>query len=276
MTLVDHIGEEGVGLDYFDPKEFAARTQIEDEHYWHLHRREVLLEVLRRVCPDRSTPLIEVGCGIGTVTTHLNAHGFSVDYCDVHRTGLEHAEARAERRLGKPLERRFIRFDISSGPIPGDYGGVLMFDVLEHLEDHERVLANLRESLAGRPDGFVFLTVPAFPLLWSPWDEIEKHKRRYTKASLVAAARAAGFRVEQLRYFFFPLFFAALGVKGLRTLRDRVAPAPAATEIGELTEAKSMPLVNSVMLRLLAPERAWLGRADLGLGTSLLAVLRAG
>jgi 2-polyprenyl-3-methyl-5-hydroxy-6-metoxy-1,4-benzoquinol methylase len=276
MTYIDMIesANPNYGHDYFDPAEFEARAFFEGEHYWHVHRREILLCELRAVCPDQNIPLIEVGCGIGTVATHLNASGFTVDYCDVHRAGLDLARRRSEARLEPNPERKYIRLDVTRSRIPGDYGGILMLDVLEHLDDELAALENLRASLGDNPDAFAMITVPAFDFLWSPWDDIEKHKRRYTKRSLTEAANRAGFRVERATYFFLPLFFAALGMKWLRTLRNQVGKPRVAKEIGELMEGKSHPLINSVARQVLGPERHWLNTHDLGLGTSLLAVLR--
>ena len=42
--------------------------------------------------------------------------------------------------------------------------------------------------------------VPAFPSAMSRFDRALGHERRYTRASLGAALREAGLRVEQLRY----------------------------------------------------------------------------
>ena len=52
--------------EYFDSSEFEHRASIEDTHYWHVHRRGVLLDALRAWSPPESTGrLIELGCGIG-------------------------------------------------------------------------------------------------------------------------------------------------------------------------------------------------------------------
>ena len=274
--IEDLVGTAVAGVDYFDPKEFEIRAQLEDEHYWHRHRREVLLRELRRVCPDRDRRLVELGCGAGTVATHFNAAGYQVDYGDIHAEGLEVAAARAARRLGPAVEdRRFFRIDITETAPPGDYEGIFLLDVIEHLPDDDAVLRNLRPTLAAAGKGsFLFVTVPAFQFLWSPWDDIEKHKRRYTAGSLAGLAERTGYRVVRSTYFFLPLFFAALGVKGLRTVRNAALGAPPlAQNIDELTETTSSPLLSAAVLRVLGTEMPVLRRAALPFGTSLLAVL---
>lgn len=261
---------------YFDPAEFSLRADIEDAHYWHLHRREVLLDALKAACPNRAAHLVEVGCGIGTVTSHLNANGFNVDYAEIHQAGLDIARERAVARMGPRLvdQRRFLRLNIQTELLPRRYTGALMCDVLEHLPDAKLALENLRQGLLDEPGAFVLLSVPAFQFLWSPWDEIEKHKCRYTADTLRSVADAAGFEVSRSTYFFSPLFFAALGVKGLRQGRALLSPPKQAESISDLAESKSIAVVNRLALAALKPELSWLRKRDLPLGTSLLAVLK--
>ena len=65
--------------------------------------------------------------------------------------------------------------------------------MLEHLDDDRAALAELRRVV--RPGGALVVTVPAHPRLWSRHDELNHHRRRYTRASLRAAAGAGGWEV---------------------------------------------------------------------------------
>lgn len=266
---------------YFDASEFAVRGDLEDTHYWHLHRREVLLRELARViAPGGPERLVEVGCGLGTVATHLNAAGYRVDYVDVFDEALVRAEQRARARLGAGADGlRFLRADVTADLPVKDVDGVLLLDVIEHLPDDVGALARARRALRPGRSSFVLVTVPAFSFLWSPWDDMERHKRRYTRPRLDAALRAAGLEPVRSTYFFFPLFFAALAVKGARAARGLAAratgraPAPP-RDIRDMAEATSNPLLDRLMLAVTAPERAFLPAGRLPLGTSLLTLAR--
>ena len=278
---VDLIGDEDGDFDsYFDPREFEAFAWLEDQHYWHIHRRTVLLEALEAHCPDRSRPLIELGCGAGTVATYLNQNGYQVDYGDVHREALRFARQRAEVTLDHgQAARRFIRVDITRTIPPGDYRGFLLFDVLEHLPDDVAAMRALHARMAAEPDeknrGFVLFTVPAFSALWSPWDDMAKHKRRYTPGTARRLCEEVGFEVVRVTCFFFPLFFAAAAVKAIRLAkRAVVGKAIPPRALTDLSEARSHPALNRLMLGLLAPERRWLRIGNLPLGTSILVVAR--
>jgi SAM-dependent methyltransferase len=263
------------GGEFFDSSEYTFRAQIEDTHYWHVHRRRIIAEQLRAFVGPACGQLVELGCGIGTVATYLNEMGFHVDYADVYGVALDIAAARLRERLGASAQdRRFLRMDITDRVPAKGYAGMMLFDVVEHLPDDERVMRNVREALGDAPGGFVMVTVPAFQALWSPWDDMERHKRRYTRAELNALLERTGFRVARSTYFFGPLFFAALAVKGLRAFRKAVREGAAPTEISQLTESLSDPVLNQIMLAALEPERRWLARGALPLGTSILAIAR--
>jgi hypothetical protein len=119
----------------------------------------------------------------------------------------------------------------------------------------------------------LLITVPAFSFLWSPWDVIERHKRRYTRASLGDLLRRTGFDVVRITYFFAPLFVAALGAKALRAVRAAlIGTTPA--RFGETLETWHGPFVDRGVLAITTPERSLLRRGALPFGTSLLAVAR--
>jgi SAM-dependent methyltransferase len=285
--IVDLLGESGEDLDrFFDRREFEIRTWLEDRHFWHRYRKTLILQVLDGYGVDRSRPLVDLGCGAGVVATYLGQHGYHVDYADVHTEALQVARQRFEATLGPRAPRpRFIRVDITRGFPVDDYHGTLLLDVLEHLPDDVAVMRALRgrmqDILARRGQNsqesrdFVLMTVPAFPRLWSPWDDLEKHKRRYTLATARRLCEESGFEVVRATCFFFPLFFAAAAVKAIRlagrTLSGRPEPAQAITD---LTEGKTTPALSRLVLGLLAPERRWLRHGNLPLGTSILVLAR--
>jgi len=77
------------------------------------------------------------------------------------------------------------------------------FDVLEHMEDEQGFLSEIRRCLT--PEGRIYLTVPAGNWLWSDADVQAGHFRRYTFASLRHALERAGFHLLFMSKFFSPL-----------------------------------------------------------------------
>jgi SAM-dependent methyltransferase len=267
-------GTEAEFDQYFDHEHFHALAKLEDGGYWPVYRREVILDHVRQHFAPDSSRLIDVGCGTGVVATHLNQHGFHVDYADAHLEALRIARARAAERLDPELgPRRFMRIDVTQQQMPGEYDGALLLDVLEHLPDDRLVLQHVRDQLARhRSKATIIFTVPAFQFLWSPWDDMHHHQRRYTLGSATRLAEQCGLQVQRATYFFSPLFLAASVVKAGRLLASSLKTSPTPTRVEDLVEGQSHPLVTNVMLSVLAIERRWLRRRGLPFGTSIICV----
>ena len=259
---------------FFDAGEFAFRRELEERHYWHLHRREVILEWIRRHVDASEAPALEIGCGNGFVTTHLNRHGCAIDYSDIHQRGLSIAQDRARTQLEPEVlaNRSFLVLDITTEPMPSGYRGALMLDVLEHLPDEAAVLGNIAAAL---PDaGYLLVTVPAFDHLWSSWDEIQRHKRRYDRKRIRRALEENGFEIERMSYFFLPLWPAAAAVKVVRKLLAPLRDRGREHRIDSQIETAAPLWLNRLLLGILGLERRWLRRWNLPFGTSLLLVCR--
>jgi len=79
------------------------------------------------------------------------------------------------------------------------YNCIGSFDVLEHIEADESVLFNFKRAL--HPGGFLVLTVPQHPWLWSAADDYAHHVRRYTLMEIRRKVLRAGFRLEYCTFF---------------------------------------------------------------------------
>jgi SAM-dependent methyltransferase len=260
---------------YFEPEDLATLAASEGGHYWHLARRKIILDALPR--PREGDRLLDIGCGPGTTATYFNGHGHTVDYADVHPEALHLARAVAAQQLGAEAtaELRFRTVDICRDPVPAGYAGVLLLDVIEHLPDDVGALRNVRSGLEA--GDLLVVTVPAFPRLWSRFDEIARHKRRYTVERTREAVESAGFDVEHITYFFAPLYIAASVVRFARALRERLPARWQATDSGldGLMETRSSPMVTRILVAILALERPVVRRGRLPIGTSVLCVARA-
>jgi SAM-dependent methyltransferase len=91
-------------------------------------------------------------------------------------------------------------------------------DVVEHVPDDRRALAELRR--VARPGGFLLVTVPAYPALWSHHDVVNRHYRRYRARSLRAAAADAGWRLVRDTHFNSALLAPAAAVRFTRRNHD--------------------------------------------------------
>lgn len=229
---------------------------IEEGSFWFNHRNKVIVRLIEAFPPHG--PVFDVGGGNGYVSMAIRQAGFETVVIEPGPDG-----ARNAMRRGLPVVVRSTLED--AGFRPASVAAFGLFDVLEHVEADRAFLDRLYTHL--QPGGLLFLTVPAFPLLWSYDDEYAGHYRRYTTASLARCLREAGFAVPYVSYFFFVLapallLFRALPSRlGLRrsisaeeTERDHRPPSGLAgrlleqglaLELGRIAQGKRIPLGSS-------------------------------
>jgi 2-polyprenyl-3-methyl-5-hydroxy-6-metoxy-1,4-benzoquinol methylase len=242
----------------YDPAHFARLFALEAQSFWFRGRSDLIEWALSRYFPDART-FLEVGCGTGYVLERLHRAfpELALSGSELFEDGL----AYARERLGSAAALRQADATDLGGREAFDAIGA--FDVIEHIEDDRRVLANLHAAL--RPQGGLLLTVPQHAWLWSGTDVAAHHVRRYAKADLVAKLREAGFDVLRATSFV-SLLLPAMWLARRRE-RDGMAEVEA--------ELALPPLANAVGAVTLGVERALIRLGvDLPAGGSLLVVAR--
>jgi SAM-dependent methyltransferase len=177
----------------YDPDLSRLLVSLEPRSFWFRARNRLLLQAMRQHFPGVGS-MLEIGCGTGFVLSALaNANpGLRVAGGELLAAGLEPAR---ERLPGAEL----FQLDARRLPWRGEWEVAGAFDVLEHIEEDEAVLAEVRQAVA--PGGGLIVTVPQHPWLWSDADDRAHHKRRYTRAELIGKVRRAGFTVRQVTSF---------------------------------------------------------------------------
>ena len=232
-----------------------ALAAAADRHFWFVSRAALLRWALRRYFP-RAQSILEVGCGTGGVTRAIG-EAFPeaiVVAGDADEGGLERARRRA------PCVR-FLRMDACRLPFVGGFDVAGAFDVIEHLDEDEAALAEMRTAV--KPGGGVLITVPQHPALWSAVDDFSHHRRRYSRAELRSKIEKAGLEIVRMTSFtsvVLPLM-----------LVSRVKPGQFDPE----RELRVPAAVNAILRMLLAIERGLISLgASLPAGGSLLAIAR--
>lgn len=140
--------------------------------------------------------ILEVGCGIGSLTQSISREKNEVVAIDISSVCLDRAKK-------KGINATFILADICNAHVLRDYhdffDSAIMSDVLEHIEKQDRALKVVFSLL--RKNGVLILTVPAFQMLYSELDRKIGHHQRYQKREIVEKLRNVGFSVELCRYW---------------------------------------------------------------------------
>jgi SAM-dependent methyltransferase len=258
--ILDLTTQQGSGSGY-DPHFFETLPLVEDRHFWHLARREIVREALARHVPDlQARALFDIGCGSGGLLCFLERHLPLAGGCDGHRLALEIAR----RRTGAPL---VLVNDDRPPPLAAGQSLLAMFDVLEHIDDDRATLSFLFGALA--PGGVLVLTVPAHGFLFGEMDRLARHRRRYSHRELREKLTSAGFEVRLLTHFMAPLVPLLLLFRQASGLLDALGFRSRKRSTQELS---LLPVFNEAMRGVLLLERLWLRRFGLPFGSSLIAV----
>jgi SAM-dependent methyltransferase len=202
--------------DYpFAAERLEKLAAIESRHFWFAARRRLTGRLLRTYLHGLSLPVLDVGCGTGSTVQALLDLGYRAVGVDLRPEGLL---ALRSRIPGAAL----VQADVTRLPLAsGTFGGALLLDVLEHVEDAVLLAEVRRVTVAGAT---LVAAVPAMPWLWSYRDKDAGHLRRYTRNSFTAALENAGFEIREMHFYqclLFPLAVASrlMGRNGPR-LRD--------------------------------------------------------
>ena len=249
--------------DAFDPEFFGLLQRAEEQHFWFIGRREIILDELKRHVPDLSGKrMLEIGCGNGNILRYLQDRTeLQLTGCDLFMEGLQSCR--------KQVDIPLYQIDATSLPFHNCFDIIGIFDVLEHIEDDQQVLEQCRKAL--REHGRLALTVPASPALWGPFDEFSHHRRRYVRRNLRKKLERAGFTIERATHF---MFFLYPVVYALRFLKARAGRAGAGSHEQVPDDLRIIPIVNGLWLQLLRLEKVLIRHVDLPFGTSLLVVAR--
>jgi SAM-dependent methyltransferase len=237
------------------PKHLEELIRVEQGYWWHVAKRALVVELLRRYFPPPAR-LVEGGIGGGGNLLALHDMGYQVAGFDLMPEAVEHC-----RQL-RPIDVRQHNLQEPWPLEPGTADVVLMLDVIEHTALPVQVLKNAAKIL--RPRGGVIVTVPAYPWLQGPWDEMLGHYRRYTGRVLRQQAREAGLKTAWLSHWNSFTLPAAVAVR----LAEKMLGHKRSAEFPQVS-----PRVNGLLKGCAGAERSWLRRIPLPVGLSLVGVL---
>jgi SAM-dependent methyltransferase len=243
--------------DGFDAHVFEFLFKMEQKHFWHIGRRELILDTIKgaRLAPD--SRILEIGCGNGSVLAFLKQNGLNIAGGDIFLEGLRFCRQRAG---AVPL----FQINILALPFINDFDMIGLFDILEHIDDDEKALREVNQAL--KPGGKILLTVPAHGFLWRQADEAAAHKRRYSRADIIAKLERNGFNIRKISFFisfFLPLFLVFKVANKLFKGGNR-------QDIKSIIEFRTVPVVNEICLWLLRLENRMIKRFNLPFGASFL------
>ena len=231
--------------------------ELEEVHWWHIAKRKICLALIKKYVKTRSNfKVLDIGCGTGKNLEEFCKFGkaFGIDtsidairFCREKR-GLKNVTLASAQKTGFSYDS----FDV-----------VCILDVLEHTDD-KKTLKEIHRIL--KPGGLLLITVPAFNFLWSRWDEVLHHRRRYTKDSLEKILSFTNFEVVKISYMYSFLVVPLIVIRFIKSFLFK-NHYPSDFKI-------SNKILNKVMISVSALESNLIFNSSIPFGTSLVCVAK--
>lgn len=231
--------------------------KIQKKHWWFVTKKKIVLETLDRyVIKKDGFRVLDIGCGSGLMLNALENIGQTYGM-DMSEEAINFSKEIFSGKVMKGLLPDHIPYDENFFDL------ITALDVIEHVDRDVDSLKAIRSRLVA--DGKAIITVPAYMFLWSSFDEVNEHKRRYTRDQLNAKLVQAGFTVEKISYYNTLLFPVVWVVRTLNNVLKRNG----ASDI-------DMPndILNSLLCVIFGFEKFLLKYFNLPFGVSILAVVR--
>lgn len=191
----------------------VTKTQIAATHWGeceirgpvHLFRERLLLRLFRQLLT--AGKVLDAGCGSGSLALDLCRAGYAVAAVEDSAEFADLVGAKAQH-LGLADRLQVQRASVTDLPFAdGSFDGLICGEVLEHvLPATGGDQAAVREFYRVlQPGGVCVASVPLNPRLWDHTDEWARHVKRYRRNEFIELFAGAGFVVERVRVWGFPL-----------------------------------------------------------------------
>ncbi|OGM21887.1 hypothetical protein A2714_04155 [Candidatus Woesebacteria bacterium RIFCSPHIGHO2_01_FULL_38_9] len=227
--------------------------ELEEKHWWHISKRKLVIEFINKFKPSINPKILDLGCGSGKNVEVLDKIGKAWGI-DKSREAIMFCKKRGLKRIklgeGENIPFKSQNFDV-----------VTLLDVLEHVQEKptlEEISRVLNKS------GILIINVPAFNWLWSQWDEVLQHKRRYTRKMLEKALSENGFKIVKISYW---LPYLIIPVILIRFVKSKIFKTNYPSDF-----KLSSPIINWFFQKISYIERQIVARYYIPFGTSLICV----
>jgi ubiquinone/menaquinone biosynthesis C-methylase UbiE len=227
----------------------------EQLHWWHISKRKTIISLMRQSLTERNPTILDIGCGTGKNVEEFTRLGRSYGL-DISKEAIKFCQNRGLKNvsLGRSENLPYSNSKFSA---------VTLLDVLEHINEKPS-LREVRRVL--KKNGYLFITVPSYQFLWSRWDEVLHHKRRYTQKKLRKALEQNGFKILKISYLY---SFLVPPVLIIRFFKSKFSQDEYCSDF-KITNS----LINKILLFLADQERRFLYKKSLLFGTSIVCVAR--
>lgn len=186
------------------------------------------------------SPFLDVACGNGYLSKHLAKKGWVGVAIDYSTKSIVIAQEHLKEFKKVKVKKK------SFSETSGKFNTVLMFDILEHIDDDISALRKAHSLLLD--NGHLIIACPSNPQEWRWDDNFYGHFRRYTQNELKEKLIKAGFKPMVFCDYTFPFFWALRRIyTKIISNKKRVFGREKQTEQSSFSYAWSIPIVSSLL-----------------------------
>lgn len=185
--------------DSYHEKNSDYVESISDNNFTYFYILPFLQEALQRI-KTKDISVIDVGCGVGTISIYLAARVTRVMGIDISPRAISIA-----KNASKSLNIKNASFKVQSvyAHKSGDYDLLVCSEVIEHIEDDRKFLLELKKRL--KNGGYLLLSTPLSDSIfvntkrYKKFDEEVGHLRRYKTEQIISLIENTGFDIVNYR-----------------------------------------------------------------------------
>jgi 2-polyprenyl-3-methyl-5-hydroxy-6-metoxy-1,4-benzoquinol methylase len=230
---------------------------VETNHWWFKSRRNYLMDLLKNASKD--SKILDIGCSSGIFLKDLEKLGFNPN----NLFGIDISKKAISNCKKSGLQNTFV-MDAQEINLKEQFDIIIASDCLEHLQEDEKALQNWKTLL--KPNGTMYVFVPAFTSLWSYHDTINQHFRRYTKNQLKRKLEKQGLKIQKASYWNFLLFLPVYSFRRISGLFKN-------KNSGDSDIQMSNGFINNSLLNLMNLENKLLKHLNFPFGISVFCIV---
>jgi len=222
-------------------------------HWWHKSKQKLIRLLVEKYVNKKSPKILDVGCGTGMIIEKL-ADIAKMWGVDSHVDAIKICKGKGLNRIKKGKSEKL--------PFRNSFFDCLtVLDVLEHTNDSKSIEEFRRVLKKG---GILILTVPGYPWMWSEWDRILGHKKRYTKQTLTRILNKNQFNIVKISYLYSFLLIPAFLI---RRFKERLPLKSYSSDF-----SINFGFINYLLKYIAKIEIWYLERKNIPFGLTLIAV----
>lgn len=215
-------------------------NKLENTHWWHITKRELIANYIQKYIDtsEKKINILEIGAGTANISGEFIEKAY-VTILDKSKLSISYCRKKGVKDL------IHVDFEKYKDYKKNHYNIVITSDILEHLKNDYQALEKIFFML--KKKGVLIIHSPANPKLFSYWDKVLGHYRRYEKKKLHRLLQQIGFKVTHSSYRIFFLYPFIIIFRYINELLQRNK-----TKIP--SDFTRLPFLNSIFLAVIKLE----------------------